>query len=241
MIPRFFCSQPMKVGRILELPHEVAHHALRVLRLRLGEAIVLFDGSGGEYRASLQDVGRRARVQIETFEPVDRESPLAVTLAQAGNQVEVRYGDGNGWSRLALQSVDEFPRVPELKGDSHVSLAGYALSRIKFPGSQAVFLSIVGTMMVPGIVMLIPMFIILKAFGMIDSYAGMIVPKIVTAFGIFLMAQFFEAVPIEIEEAARMDGASAWQILWRITLPLLLPWILPVSYTHLTLPTSDLV
>ena len=105
------------------------------------------------------------------------------------------------------------------------SLAGYALSRIKFPGSQAVFLSIIGTMMVPGIVMLIPMFIILKALGMIDTYAGLIVPKMVAAFGIFLMAQFFEAVPIEIEEAARMDGANRFRTFFQVVLPLARPAI----------------
>jgi multiple sugar transport system permease protein len=105
------------------------------------------------------------------------------------------------------------------------SLAGYALSRIKFPGSQVVFLSIIGTMMVPGIVMLIPMFIILKAFGMIDTYSGLIVPKMVTAFGIFLMAQFFEAVPVEIEEAARMDGAGRFRAFFQVVLPLARPAI----------------
>lgn len=103
------------------------------------------------------------------------------------------------------------------------ALAGYALSRIRFPGSQAVFLAILGTMMIPGIVMLIPMFIILKSFGMIDSYSGLIVPKMVTAFGIFLMAQFFEAVPVEIEEAARMDGAGRFRTFFQVVLPLARP------------------
>jgi multiple sugar transport system permease protein len=105
------------------------------------------------------------------------------------------------------------------------ALAGYALSRIRFPGSQAVFLGILGTMMIPGIVMLIPMFIILKWFGMIDSYSGLIVPKMVTAFGIFLMAQFFEAVPVEIEEAARMDGAGRFRTFFQVVLPLARPAI----------------
>lgn len=105
------------------------------------------------------------------------------------------------------------------------ALAGYSLSRIKFPGSQAVFLAILGTMMIPGIVMLIPMFIILKSFGMIDSYSGLIVPKMVTAFGIFLMAQFFEAVPVEIEEAARMDGAGRFRTFFQVVLPLARPAI----------------
>lgn len=83
MIPRFFCNEPMRVGAKFELPQEVAHHAVRVLRLGLGDTIVLFDGSGGEFRASLLEGGRGATVQIEAFEPVQRESPLAATLVQA--------------------------------------------------------------------------------------------------------------------------------------------------------------
>ncbi len=103
------------------------------------------------------------------------------------------------------------------------ALAGYAISRIKFPGSRLLFFAILGTMMVPGIVMLIPMFIILKSLGMINTYSGLIVPKMVTAFGIFLMAQFFEAVPIEIEEAARMDGANRFRTFFQVVLPLARP------------------
>ncbi len=103
------------------------------------------------------------------------------------------------------------------------SLAGYALSRIRFPGSNVVFLAILGTMMIPGIVMLIPMFIILKQLGMIDTYPGLIVPKMVAAFGIFLMKQFFESIPPEIEEAARMDGANRFQTFFRVVAPLTRP------------------
>ncbi len=105
------------------------------------------------------------------------------------------------------------------------ALAGYAISRIKFPGSRAIFLAILGTMMVPGIVMLIPMFIVLKSLGLIDTYGGLIIPKMVSAFGIFLMAQFFEAVPIEIEEAARMDGANRFRTFFQVVLPLARPAI----------------
>ena len=99
------------------------------------------------------------------------------------------------------------------------SLAGYALARIPFPGSNAVFLVILGTMMIPGIVLIIPMFIILKTLGMINSYSGLIVPKLVGAFGIFLMKQFFESVPKDLEEAARIDGASQFQTFFRVVLP----------------------
>jgi len=105
------------------------------------------------------------------------------------------------------------------------ALAGYSLTRIAFPGSRYVFLAIIGTMMIPGIVQLIPMFIVLKTLGMIDSYTGLIIPKMVTAFGIFLMAQFFEAIPRELEEAARIDGAGRFRMFFQIALPLARPAI----------------
>ncbi|MBP6786542.1 MAG: carbohydrate ABC transporter permease [Candidatus Promineofilum sp.] len=99
------------------------------------------------------------------------------------------------------------------------SLAGYALARIPFPGSRLAFLGILGTMMIPGIVLIIPMFIVLKTLGFINTYAGLIVPKLIGAFGIFLMKQFFESVPRELEEAARMDGATPFQTFFRVVLP----------------------
>lgn len=99
------------------------------------------------------------------------------------------------------------------------SLAGYALARIPFPGSRLAFLAILGTMMIPGIVLIIPMFIILKTLGFINNYAGLIIPKLVTAFAIFLMKQFFESVPKELEEAARIDGATPFQTFFRVVLP----------------------
>jgi multiple sugar transport system permease protein len=103
------------------------------------------------------------------------------------------------------------------------SMAGYALARIKFPGSNVVFLAILGTMMIPGIVLLIPMFIILKQLGMIDTYSGLILPKLTTAFGVFLMKQFFESIPQEMEEAARIDGCTRFQMFFRVILPLARP------------------
>ena len=100
------------------------------------------------------------------------------------------------------------------------SLAGYALARIKFPGSKVVFTGILGTMMVPGIVLLIPMFMVLKVLGLVDTYGGLIFPKVVTAYGVFLMAQFFRSIPVDLEEAARIDGASTFQTYFQVVLPL---------------------
>jgi multiple sugar transport system permease protein len=109
------------------------------------------------------------------------------------------------------------------------SMAGYALSRIPFPGSNILFLGILGTMMIPGIVLLIPRFIIYRIFGMIDTYWGLILPMLVLPFGIFLMKQFFEAIPGELEEAARIDGASRFQMFFQIVLPLARPALIALT------------
>jgi len=103
------------------------------------------------------------------------------------------------------------------------SLAGYALSRLRFRGRGLIFASLVAVMAVPGVVLLIPRFLILKQFGMYDSYAGMIVPLLVDAAGIFIMKQFFESIPNGVEEAARLDGAGVFRTFWTIVLPMARP------------------
>jgi multiple sugar transport system permease protein len=109
------------------------------------------------------------------------------------------------------------------------SMAGYALSRIPFPGRNILFLAIIGTMMIPGIVLLIPRFIIFRIFGMIDTYWGLILPMLVLPFGIFLMKQFFEAIPGELEEAARIDGANRFQMFFLVVMPLARPALIALT------------
>lgn len=103
------------------------------------------------------------------------------------------------------------------------SLAGYALSRLKFKGRTVIFSSLIAVMSVPNVVLLIPRFLILKQFGLYDSYAGMIIPLIVDAGGIFIMKQFFESIPVSVEEAARIDGAGIFRTFWTIVLPMARP------------------
>lgn len=103
------------------------------------------------------------------------------------------------------------------------SLAGYALARLEFPGRQIIFLAILGTMMIPGIVLIIPKFIILKQLNLLSTYQGVIFVLLADAFGIFLMKQFFESVPTEIEEAARVDGAGPFRTFWQVVLPMATP------------------
>jgi len=103
------------------------------------------------------------------------------------------------------------------------SLAGYALSRLNFKGRTIIFSSLIAVMAVPNVVLLIPRFLILKQFGLYDSYAGMITPLIVDAGGIFIMKQFFESIPVSVEEAARVDGAGIFRTFWTIVLPMARP------------------
>lgn len=103
------------------------------------------------------------------------------------------------------------------------SLAGYALARLRFRGRAAVFTTIVLVMAVPGVVLLIPKFLIIRQFGIYDTYYGMIIPLLVDAAGVFIMKNFFESIPISVEESARIDGASLFRTYWHIVLPMARP------------------
>jgi multiple sugar transport system permease protein len=100
------------------------------------------------------------------------------------------------------------------------TIAGYALAMYRFPGRQVFFAIVVGTMMVPSIVILVPQYIIIRDLGWLDSYKGLIVPFTVSSFGIFLMRQAFRRMPTELIDAARIDGAGEWRILFQIVVPL---------------------
>lgn len=101
------------------------------------------------------------------------------------------------------------------------ALAGFVLSKYKFRGRNLLFSLIMITMMVPGVVTIIPRYSIMQALGWLDSYQALVVPSIFTAFGIFLMRQSCNVVPNEIIEAARIDGANEFEIFHRIVFPML--------------------
>ena len=103
------------------------------------------------------------------------------------------------------------------------SLAAYAFARLKFFGRDVLFVVLLATLMVPFQVLLIPTFLIVKHLGLVDSVGGLIMPNLCSAFGIFMLRQFFRTLPIELEEAARIDGTSRLGILFKIVLPLSLP------------------
>ncbi len=109
------------------------------------------------------------------------------------------------------------------------SLAGYALARLRFPGNRFLFFVVLGVLMIPGVVLLIPRFLMLQQLGLLNTYWGYYLVLGADAFGILLMKQFFESVPKEIEEAAFVDGASRVTTFFRIVLPMATPALVALA------------
>ncbi|MGY0006943.1 carbohydrate ABC transporter permease [Micromonospora sp. I033] len=109
------------------------------------------------------------------------------------------------------------------------SLAGYALARLRFRGRAGLFAAIIAVMAVPGVVLLIPKFLVLKQLGLYDSYAGLVVPLLADAAGVFIMKQFFESVAVSVEEAARIDGAGVFRTFWSVVLPMARPALITLT------------
>ena len=103
------------------------------------------------------------------------------------------------------------------------SLAAYALARMEFPGKRVLTALIIATIFIPPIVLLIPNYVIVAELGWLDSLPAVIVPGAAGAFGVFFLRQFFVSLPMELEEAARLDGATRWQIFYKVILPLSKP------------------
>ena len=104
-------------------------------------------------------------------------------------------------------------------------LSGYAFARLKFPGRDTLLMAYLGTLMVPAIMLIIPLFLIVNNLGMVNTFQGVILPVAFGTFGSFLLRQFFLSIPMELEEAARIDGASRLRILVSIIVPLSMPAI----------------
>ena len=100
------------------------------------------------------------------------------------------------------------------------SMGGYAFARLRFPGKRIIFILFLASMMVPQHVTLIPVFIIIRGMGLYNNLGALIVPYAASVFGTFLLKQFFETIPDELEDASKIDGAGFLQIYWRIMLPL---------------------
>jgi multiple sugar transport system permease protein len=103
------------------------------------------------------------------------------------------------------------------------SLLGYALAKLRYPGRKALFLVVLGMLMVPGMVTFVPQFVLVSNMHLANSYAGLVLPFLAGPFGVFLMRQFLLSIPDDLIEAARIDGAGEFRIFWRVVLPLCRP------------------
>lgn len=109
------------------------------------------------------------------------------------------------------------------------SLAGYALSRMRFRGRGFLFAAVLAVMSVPGVALLIPKFLMVTYLGIYDTYAAMILPLLVDAAGVFIMKQFFDSVPLSVEEAAHIDGAGLFRTFWSVVLPMARPALITLT------------
>ena len=101
--------------------------------------------------------------------------------------------------------------------------AGYAFARMRFPGRDGIFAALLAMSAIPAILLLLPRYLLIDALGWVDTYPGLISTELVSVWGIFLMRQAFLALPRDVEDAARLDGAGEWTLFWRVALPLAKP------------------
>jgi multiple sugar transport system permease protein len=139
------------------------------------------------------------------------------------------------WGRYVFNTL--FITVVVLAGQLLlISMGAFSLARLRFPGRDFMFKVFIAFMLLPGVVTLIPGFIILNALNWVDTYMAMIVPALGNIWGMFLMRQFMLTLPTSIEDAASIDGASTWQTFWRVIMPLCKPVIATVgTFTFLAM------
>ncbi len=160
------------------------------------------------------DPAHVVRVNIREREPVER-------IAWATNnytELVAKFDFGRYFGNSLFITV-----VATLLTLLFNSMAAFALSKYRFDGQKAVFLLIIATLMIPPTIILVPVFLVINATGLLNSLWGVILPAVATPTGVFLLRQYMLTIPDELIEAARMDHASEWRIYWRIILPLSAP------------------
>jgi multiple sugar transport system permease protein len=121
------------------------------------------------------------------------------------------------------------------------SMTAFALARLDFPGRRVLFVAVILFLMIPYQVTLIPIYQLVAKLGLMNTFPGMIIPRATNAFGIFFLRQFFLSIPKDLEDAARMDGASEFRIYWRVILPLAVPALLTLGLFHFMYNWNDLL
>ena len=157
---------------------------------------------------------------VEALANVRLSEPVTRVTARPQNYIEVLQLNGLGRSLTNTMLVT----LCVVLGQLVTSVpGGYAFARLRFPGRDVVFVLYLGTMMIPFVVLIMPLYQLMVQIGWSDRLVALILPWIFTAYGTFLMRQFFLTIPRELEEAALLDGASRLEILWRLFIPAAVP------------------
>lgn len=183
-----------------------------------------------------KDIAAIARLTLLVAGAIVVLLPFGIVVGTSFKSVNALVGGGSSWSwqnyrqawlqgDFLLAFANSTLAALLVTGGQLVTsaLAGYALARLSFRGKQALLLIILATLVIPFQMLVIPIFLVLKWGHLINTYGALILPTIANGFGIFLLRQYFQTIPVELEEAAAIDGATRFQILWRIMLPLARP------------------
>ncbi len=189
-----------------------------------GEVVPLFDVEVDGEIVSMVQVGQTA---LGRFADPENLNSIVLQNVRLSEPVETLTYRLENYSEVSeLHSMDRsltntaLVTILVVLGQLTTSvLGGYAFARLKFPGRDSLFVVYLGTIMIPFAVLITPLYQLMVLIGWVDRLAALILPWVFTAYGTFLMRQFFISIPLEIEEAAILDGASRFQILWRIFLP----------------------
>ncbi|KPP88072.1 MAG: alpha-1,4-digalacturonate transport system permease protein [Rhodobacteraceae bacterium HLUCCA08] len=196
------------------------------------EPLPLFRITGGEHEGMILAQLRRVGLQAQMIDPADPEERLSVAISDYERLERFTLATEN-----YAELFGRFDFLLYFWNSTFItvmatlimlltnSMAAFALSKYQFRGRTAVLLLVIGTLMIPQTVVLVPLFLIVSELGMFNSLWGVIIPGAATPTGVFLLRQYMLTIPDEILDAARMDKASEWKIYWRIILPLSAPAI----------------
>ena len=162
------------------------------------------------------------KITANILQPVPYWLPVPPTLDQ---YVGVMAGTRTVSMSVAVWNSALVSIVGTLLTVAICALTAYPLARMRFPGRDLLFGVIVGSMMVPGVITIVPLYLLMVQLGWLNSYQALILPSVASAFGVFLLRQFFLSMPAELEDAARIDGAGSWRIFTALLLPLSKPAI----------------
>jgi len=205
--------------------------------------VVVIDGEDKEVFLLTTESGdirvfdNKSRIGGTYIDPANPNAPPVYAVASVVTAVERVGFQGENYSKvLELEGFGRsltntvFVTVLVVLGQVFTSiLGGYAFARLRFKGRDKIFLLYLGSIMIPFVVLLIPLYRLMIAIGWGNTLTSLIIPFVFTAYGTFLMRQFFVSIPKELEEAAVIDGASRWTILWKVFFPLSIPAVATLS------------